>query len=265
MVRHTYMMPWIKMLLGLTLISTLSACQGNQSNQASTVETNVSPASTASVALDETTTSQTAQEHDGDATISAVETPSVWVKTTAEADQPAQTGMSMAYGDTIRTDGEGLAQVDLDNGLAFRIGSNAALTLQPDNRLSLQSGEMLTWVEPGQQAPTEITTPAGIAGLRGTTLFIQIPPDSNDEILFLSWEGTIRLQVVEGAEDILLQSGEALRVRPGEQDVEALRQRVRRLGRREIRQRRGRSRLLNRFQRQLPTHEQIEATLESAP
>ncbi|NER83677.1 MAG: hypothetical protein F6K42_29845, partial [Leptolyngbya sp. SIO1D8] len=90
-------------------------------------------------------------------------------------------------------------------------------------------------------------------------------PDPNEEVLFLSWEGTIRLQVAEGAEEILLQSGEALLVRPGDRDVVALRSRVRRLGRREIRQRRRRSSLLNGFQRPLPTQNEIEATLEAAP
>lgn len=263
MVRNTFPIPWQKVLLGLTLISTLTACQSRPSN---TVDTTTLPATSSTAPTDDTSISQPSSTTDANAIVSAVEAPSVWVKSMrAEEAQPAETGTAMIYGDSIRTEGDGLAQVDLENGLAFRIGSNAALTLQPDNRLELSSGEMLTWVEPGQQVPTEIQTPVGIAGLRGTTLFIQIPPDSEEEILFLSWEGTIRLQVAEGAEEILLQSGEALRIRPGERDVAALRQRIRRLGRQEIRQRRRRSSLLNRFQQPLPTQEQIEATLESAP
>ncbi|MBE7385270.1 MAG: FecR domain-containing protein [Leptolyngbya sp. SIO1E4] len=262
MARHICRMPWAPVLLGLTLVSLLSACQTTSSDPAETATSPDAP----SAITEEAEIPQTVPDTEADAIVSAVESLPVWVQPLAtQEEQPAIPGTSMTYGDAIRTEGEGLVQVDLANGQAFRIGGDARLVLQPDNRLNFETGEMLTWVEPGRQVPTEIVTPAGIAGLRGTTLFIAIPPTGDGEVLFLSWEGTIRLQVAEGAEEIVLQSGEALQVRPGDRDVAALRSRVRRLGRQEIRQRRRKSRLLNRFQQPLPTEAQIEATLESAP
>ena len=262
MTRQSYRYRWVTELLGLTLISILTACQ---SSIPSSPETDLPQNSPGQMAEDlGETSSSTASE--ANAFISAVESFPVWLTPVATGEeQPAASGISMVYGDALRTEKDGLAQVELVNGLAFRIGGDATLILQPDNRLNLVSGEMITWVNPGQQVPTEIVTPAGIVGLRGTTLFVSVPSNEEEEVLFFAWEGTIRLQVAAGAEEILLKSGEELRVRPGELDVTTLRRRVRRLGQQEIRQRRRRSPLLNRFQQPLPTREQIEATLEAAP
>jgi ferric-dicitrate binding protein FerR (iron transport regulator) len=172
--------------------------------------------------------------------------------------------MKLAYGDTIRTAEDGLAQIDLANGLAFRLGGEAALTLQPNQELQLDSGEMLVWVEPGQKVPTEIVTPVGTAGLRGTTLFVRVPDDPGEGVVFFAWEGEIRLRFEGDTEDLILNSGEELQVRPGER-LSDLRDKVRRLRRREIRQQRQQSRLVNGFSRPLPTLGQLEQTIEDAP
>ena len=52
--------------------------------------------------------------------------------------------MGLNVGETIRTEGEALADIALVNGLGFRIGGDAMLTLQPDNRPNLESGDMIT-------------------------------------------------------------------------------------------------------------------------
>lgn len=283
MTRQFNRIPWAMLLAGWAVVGALTACQNTVSNP---VETTPIEASDSTANADDTITdnmsgnsinadntgtedleiASSTTKTEADAIVSAVAAPPVWVKSIAtNEDQPAITGTALIYGDTIRTEGEGLAHVDLASGLSFRIGGDASLVLQPDKRLNLQAGEMVTWVEPGRQVPTEIVTPVGIAGLRGTTLFVLVPPDENGEVLFLSWEGTIRLQIADGVEEILLESGEELRVRPGDRDVAALRQRIRRLDRQEIRRRRRQSPLLNRFQRPLPTSDLIQETLESAP
>jgi hypothetical protein len=190
----------------------------------------------------------------------------VWVKLApAPSEQLAQIGDRLVPGDTIRTTDDALAEVALPSGLAFRIGGNASLTLQTDNQLQLDSGEMLTWVSSDKEVPTQITTPVGIAGLRGTTLFIKIPADDNAEIEFFAWEGTITIRPTGTTEDLVIRSGEQLLLRRGDRDIAQLRQRIRRLPRRVILQRRRQSRLINRFPRPLPTLRAIEATLEDAP
>lgn len=262
MASHTPHRPRLPLLLGGILLSTLIACQGDRANQSPVP----SPSPPVTTPAPPTEGNPEPNQGAADAVISTIEAAPVWVQLgPAPQEQAATPGTALNYGDTIRTEQGGLAQVDLANGLAFRIGGEASLVLQPDNRLHLDAGEMLTWVEPGQEVPTEIVTPAGIAGLRGTTLFVLVPPNNQDAVVFFAWEGTIRLQMTAGGEEILLQSGEELQVRPGERDVAALRSRIRRLGRREIRQRRQQSRLLTQFRQRLPTQDALDATVEAAP
>ncbi|HEY9738024.1 MAG TPA: FecR domain-containing protein, partial [Trichocoleus sp.] len=210
------------------------------------------------------TTSPPIEAQNPDAVITDIPATPVWVQPNeASSESIAAKGQNLIYGNVIITADEGLAEVNLKSGLAFRIGGNARLILQPDNQLNLESGQMITWVTPGQQVPTKIITPAGVAGLRGTTLFVDLPEDPADEVEFFSWEGTIAVRPLGASEDVIITSGEQLRIRPGENDVAELRQRVRRLTQEEIVQRRSRSRLLNGFSQPLPTQSQIDAALES--
>jgi hypothetical protein len=194
------------------------------------------------------------------ATVSEIQAQPVWVRPREAAQEiSAQENMGLQIGETIRTEGTALAEIAFINGLAFRIGGDAVLTLQPDNRLNLESGEMITWVEPGRSLPAEIVTPGGVvAGIRGTTVFVQIPEDPQEGILFFAWEGTVALRLPGQTEEVLLRDTEQVRIRPDETDVEQIRQRVRRLSRQEWLERRQNSQLLNRFNRPLPTLPEIE-------
>ncbi|MDY6781966.1 MAG: FecR family protein [Cyanobacteriota bacterium] len=197
-----------------------------------------------------------------EATLSEIQQQPVWVKPPQTQEVSGEEGMDLQVGETLRTEGDALAQVDLSNGLAFRIGGDATLTLQPSNQLDLESGEMITWVEPGQTVPAEIVTPGGIAGIRGTTVYVKIPDDLNGEILFFAWEGEVAVRLPEQTEEILLQSGQEVRVPPGETDIAKIRAAVRQLPPDEWKARRTDSRLLNKFDEALPTLSEIEAVEE---
>ncbi len=260
------------MVLGLMVAMTLGACSTPPQTNTTTPETLESPPPTAAVPPPAATAPTAAAPPESEpiaptiaAEVAAVEAQPVSVKV-ANQDQEtdASVGMQLAYGDTIRTAETGLAQIDLANGLAFRIGGEASLTLQPNQELQLDSGEMLVWVEPGQQVPTKIVTPVGVAGLRGTTLFVQISDNPEEGVVFFAWEGEIRLRFQGDTEDLILNSGEELQVRPGER-INSLRTKVRQLGRREMRQQRRQSRLLNEFRQPLPTLRQLERTIEDGP
>ncbi|MGD1909056.1 MAG: FecR domain-containing protein [Leptolyngbyaceae cyanobacterium] len=269
--------PWRPAVLGLLMVTTLGACSPSSDSIAPPSDATASEEVTGSAPSPGTPTpdseppqsteTKPAEPPAGDtaAEVAAVEASPVKVKIADQSqEQDAAVGMALAYGDTIRTAESGLAQIDLANGLAFRIGGEASLTLQPNQQLQLDSGEMLVWVEPGQQVPTEIVTPVGVAGLRGTTLFVQVPENSDEGVIFFSWEGEIRLRFPGDSEDLILNAGEELQVRPGERLAD-LRGKVQRLRRRAIRQRRQQSRLLNGFERPLPTQSQLEQTIEAAP
>lgn len=188
------------------------------------------------------------------ATVTEIRQPPVFIRPpNASQEAPAQVGTPLAIGGRIRTGQKALAQVNLANGLAFRLSENSVLTLQPDQRLNLAAGDMITWVQPGKKVPTEIVTPIGVAGIRGTTVFVKIPTDLNEGILFFAWEGTVSVRLPGQTEEILLKTAEEVRIRPGDRDINQIRRQVRRLSRPEWQQLRQTDRLVHGFNSKLPT------------
>jgi hypothetical protein len=164
-------------------------------------------------------------------------------------EEPAKEGMGLQVGETIRTQGQALTQIDLDNGLAFRLAGDAVLKLQHDNRLNLTAGDMITWVQPGKKLPTEIITPTAVAGIRGTTVFVKIPKDPKEGVLFFAWEGAVAVRLTGQTEEVLLKTAEEVRIRPGDRDIRLIRQRVRRMSRAEWRQKRATDPILRSFKK----------------
>jgi hypothetical protein len=192
------------------------------------------------------------------ATITDIPRPSVWVRPLEAAEVLAREQMGLQVGETVRTEAEALAEVKLENGLAFRLAGNTILTLQPQNQLNLTGGEMITWVQPGRQVPAEIVTPEAIAGIQGTTVFARISSDVSVPVLLFSWEGNVTVRLPGQTEEILLSTGEEVTIPRGERNIERVRQRVRQLTPEEFRQRRQQSRLFQTFQQPLPTLSAIE-------
>lgn len=128
----------------------------------------------------------------------------------------AQVGMSLYVADTVRTEANGKTQVEFNNGIGFRIGGDAVLQIQPQNRLHLKSGKMITWVQPGLKVPTEISTDYATAAIRGTTAFVEIPKDINQGIRFFSWEGTVVVKLPNQRKEIVLVTGEEILVKPND-------------------------------------------------
>lgn len=227
----------------------------------------------ASTAISSPTASSTPVTSNAIAKISEIQNLPVFVRLlNAPQEQPAKEGMGLQTGETIRTQGKALAQIDLNSGLAFRLAGDAVLTLKPDNRLNLTSGDMITWVQPGKKLPTEIVTPVAIAGIRGTTVFVKIPRDPKQGVLFFAWEGTVAVRLPGQTEEVLLKTADEVLVRPGDRDIRQIRQRVRRMSRVEWRKKRESDPLLRSFKKAkmstLPIIEKIkpgEVTLQTLP
>lgn len=196
------------------------------------------------------------------ATIQEIVADPVLVTLGQQAPTPAKQNQVMAFGDRIATADQALAEVGLINGAVFRIGGGAALTLQPD-QLLLESGSMITWVEGTPTGPLEIVTPVGIAGIRGTTVFVNIADEPTAPVEFFSWEGEVTVRLTDSGEEVILTSGEQLFISPAEDDIEALRQQVQPLDQAEALQRLEESELINGFSRPLPTRPAIEATVDA--
>ncbi|MCS6812220.1 MAG: FecR domain-containing protein [Cyanobacteria bacterium] len=240
-------------LLGL-LVTALAAC-----NRLGIV-TNPSPPPEAPAVAASTGVTSSPPLSSPIAVVSEILRQPVWVRPAhAQQEVAAQEGMGLQAGETVRTQGDALAQIEFATGLAFRLGKNSVITIQPDRRLKLQSGAMITWVQPGKTVPAEIVTDTAIAGIRGTTVFVNIPTDPKTGTLFFAWEGQVSVRLPNQPGELLLKTGEEVRVWRGERDLERVRRRVRRLKSNEWQQRlRQRDNLLRGFRKALPTLKTIE-------
>ena len=244
-------------LMSLVLAGFLSGCQGSAPKQ-------TSPASSLSTTSEQTPSSPAqapAKPSQTAATISEIQSQPVWLRRLKVFGEiAAAKGMGLQIGETSRTGEKAMVQIDLKNGLSFRIGSNAVLTLQPDNRLNLSAGEMITWVTPGKQVPTKVITPGGIAGIRGTTIYVKMPQTSKDAIEFFTWEGTMFIQLPNQLEEFQLKAGEIVTIKPGETNIRKIRASIHRVTSQEWLTRRRKSRLVNNFDKPLPTLQKIDQT-----
>ncbi len=253
----------VRTIATVSLISAIAACgstnapESPQSNQPVSAPTE-EPATSA-----DSDTSLNADAGSVAAVIQEIHQQPVWVRVADGTEEESATeGRELTVGDRIRTESPALAEVDLNNGLAFRIGGDASLTLQPEASLQLESGEMITWLDADQNLPAEIVTPVAIAGIRGTTVYIQIPENPEEEgILFFAWEGTVSVQLPDQPGELILNSGEEVRIRPGDRNIDQLRERIQRLRQREWRERLQSSPLVQNFNRPLPTLEAIRQVM----
>ncbi len=198
------------------------------------------------------------------ATISEIPAQPVWVTLlNATEDIAATEQMGLRVGETVRTQGEASAQINLKNGLALRIGGNSVLTLEPDNRLYLKRGESIAWVKPGRDSPVEIITPDAIAEINGSTVSVRIADSPQAGTELFVWEGTVTLRLPDQSGEVQLQSGETVSIQRGEADISQIRRAVQQLSSPEWLRRRYQSRLLNNFGQSLPTLTRIDRTLPS--
>ncbi|MEE3718792.1 FecR family protein [Tumidithrix elongata RA019] len=209
------------------------------------------------------TPTPTVAKEEAIAKVSLIEENPVFVRTKQTPEQKstpskdeiaAKVGMGLHLADIVRTQGKARTQVDFNNGVAFRIGGDSVLEIQPQNRLHLTSGEMITWVQPGLKVPTEISTPLATASIQGTTAYVEIPKDINQGIRFFSWEGTVSVRLANQSQEIILLTGEEVIVKPNS----TILPKVRRLGLKEWTERSKKSRFLRSFNAPLPTQSIID-------
>ncbi|MCP9850046.1 FecR family protein [Cyanobium sp. Morenito 9A2] len=109
----------------------------------------------------------------------------------------AQPGQLLAPGTVLRTQSPGRLQVRMADGRSFRLGGDAELRLT-GQELDLRRGQIIAWVNPGQKgqaSPLRIRTRVATASIVGTTVFIEASPD---KVLFLSWEGRVKVDTDTG-------------------------------------------------------------------
>ena len=91
----------------------------------------------------------------------------------------ASTGATIKPGEQITSGDDGMLALDLASGQSLRIGLNSEVSLQADNRFSLEDGQLYVDSDPSRQgAPVFIETRFGTATHIGTQFLVLIEPDS---------------------------------------------------------------------------------------
>ena len=164
----------------------------------------------------------------------------------------ARAGQLLAPASLLRTEKPGRLQVQLANGRQFRLGGDAVLRLGAGG-LSLEKGQIIAWVNPGQKggSPLKIRTRVATASIVGTTVFIEATDDS---LKVFSWEGHVQVETDAGRR-YNLTSGQQLTL--DKQTWQA----PRRLSQSEATARRQKSILLNGFATPMETLPVIEKEL----
>ncbi|NJK34171.1 MAG: FecR domain-containing protein [Oscillatoriales cyanobacterium SM2_2_1] len=188
------------------------------------------------------------------AQINRIESPIVRIRPAQGGDSPAAVGVELGLGDTILTRDRGRTEVLFRNGVGVRLGGNAQLVLQPQNRLNLRAGEMITWVMPGKSLPLSITTPLATAAIRGTTVYVEYLPKG--QIRFFAWEGRVSVIPTDGSPPLTLTTGEEVVLTPGQPTPP-----IRRMSVAEWQKHRQTARFLRSFPQPLPTQPLIDRLL----
>lgn len=210
--------------------------------------------STPSSQVDSASSQTELSSEEAPATLSEVSQQPVWVQLLNATDETkAEQGTDFRVGEKIRTEKKALAQIDFKNGLAFRVGGDSVVSLEPNNHLNLSEGEILVWVDPGKKVPTEIVTRGAIAKLQGTTVSMKVLKELDHAVEIFVWEGTVTVQIPNQPGAITISSGQEVRIWSGETDIQQVRQRIRQVSYQDWSQRRFQDSLLNNFSKPLPT------------
>jgi hypothetical protein len=134
----------------------------------------------------------------------------VWVRfTNSRDDSPAAIGTDLKVGESIRTEAKARVQVVLKNGVIIRLGGDTDVSINAQNQIQLNRGQIVVWV--AKKVTAEIVTPTAIAAITDATLYIQLPQDNKDrQILVLQGVATVRIKDV--VEAIMLKAGENLAI-----------------------------------------------------
>jgi len=128
---------------------------------------------------------------------------------TPQVRQAAQVGMELSAGEQIHTGSRSRAQLKRQDGFFVRVGSNAILTIVPNNQFTFFQGQMITWVERPLNQQVRIVTPMAVAAIQGTTVFVDAP-EHGRWARFFSWEGTVTVSLPDGSQSVTLTSGESV-------------------------------------------------------
>ncbi|MFQ3584188.1 MAG: FecR family protein [Cyanobacteriota bacterium] len=183
------------------------------------------------------------------------EVPVFWAQPPAP-EAAAAVGTQVQTGGYLRTQRPGKAQVQLNDGIMFRLGGDALLEIT-DGDLNLQRGQIIAWAAPGTAgSPRRIQTPLATAAIRSSTVFIeQLETGSR----IFSWAGEVEIYPAEGGDPVILAAGEELMLKPDMTQLPT----PQKIPRADIEARFAQSALLNGFEAEMSTLDTLREGLLS--
>jgi hypothetical protein len=139
------------------------------------------------------------------------EEPVFWAQPPV-SEATAAVGTQVQTGGYLRTQRPGKAQVQLNDGLMFRLGGDALLEIT-DGDLKLQQGQIIAWAKP-EGSQRRIQTPLATAAIRGSTVFIEQMVTGSR---IFSWSGEVEIYPTEGISGSEALGGNPIRLAAGEE------------------------------------------------
>ena len=131
-------------------------------------------------------------------------------------------GMDLFEGDEVRTEADGLAVVELENGRTLKLRENSVIRLEnlsTNTRLELKKGGVFTKVDHLLTGKFEIRAESVVAGVRGTQFFLtygKVVQESPDIWLCVN-EGSVAVGVPEKGTEAIVNKGEGINVIGGKE------------------------------------------------
>ena len=128
--------------------------------------------------------------------------------------EPSPLPYELNLGDTVATESDGRATIVFDEGARVQVNPDSQFSLgktKDANVVELATGRIKAWVQGAAKGRFNVKTPLAVAAVRGTEFDVAF----EKEMLVEVYDGLIGVQDLLGNE-VLVASGERLRVKPGQ-------------------------------------------------
>jgi hypothetical protein len=179
----------------------------------------------------------------------------------SKTDSIATIGRTIKLGETIRTEGNALAQITLKSGMIVRMEGDTILTIIDDRRFQLGRGKIVVWVPAQPNVTAKVMLTGAIASVKNATTYIDSTIDSSKAQQVVSLEGTTEVLLVDATKQILVKAGQNLIIsKNGNRDGANIQPKA--LSQKELKTEFSKTKLLSGFNSQIGSQEAIAFNLK---
>ncbi len=127
--------------------------------------------------------------------------------------RPATVGVPLKVNESVATEANSSAQINLRNGTVVRIGGVANVTIKPQNQVEISAGTLVAWADGERKAIAQIQAPFGEVSSNEGTIYIDIPAKAADEKRVIALDGNVTVLLKASAKVVNLNQGEEIRIK----------------------------------------------------